>query len=127
MNPVIYIFSAIGDEFSADPVRAVDVARQLDAFAKAGHQGVDVRGNSEGGSVFDGIAIHTAFLRSPLDVTMYVDGLAASAASLIVMAGDRIVAAPSSTLMIHRAWTVAAGNGPELAKAAKELEAIDET
>jgi len=127
MNPVLYVYGPIGDDYSASAVRALDVAKQLDALAQAGHQGVTVRVNSEGGDVFDGIAIHNSFLRSPLDVTMYVDGIAASAASLIVMAGDRIVAAPSSTVMIHRAYTVVGGNAPDFAKAAQDLEAIDET
>ena len=103
MNPTIHIYDVIGDGFGSKPVLALDVAEQVKAIEKAGHKTVDVFVASPGGDVFQAIAIHNTLQRSPLTVTMHVDSLAASAASLVLMAGDRIIAAPSSVLMAHLA------------------------
>ena len=103
VNPTIHIYDVIGDGFGSKPVLALDVAEQVKAIEKAGHKTVDVFVASPGGDVFQAIAIHNTLQRSPLKVTMHVDSLAASAASLVLMAGDRIIAAPSSVLMAHMA------------------------
>jgi len=128
VNPVIRIYSPIGEAYSfgGDAVTATGIAKEIDVIKQAGHQAVDVHINSEGGSVFDAIAIHNLFLRSELDVQMFVDALAASAASLIVMAGRRIVAEPSAIIMIHQAWTVVAGNADDMEQAAMELRTVDD-
>jgi len=127
-NPVIRIYSPIGDGFSfgGDAVTAAGIAKELDAIKKTGARAVDVHVNSEGGNVFEGITAFNSFLRSGLDVTMYIDGLAASAASLIVMAGDTIIAEPSATIMVHRAWTVQAGNADDMRAAAEALQTVDD-
>jgi len=62
-----------------------------------------VRINSPGGSVFEGIAIANALRSHPANVVMQVDGIAASIASVIAMAGDRVEMAPNTMLMIHEA------------------------
>jgi hypothetical protein len=64
-----------------------------------------------------GVAIYNALARRGR-ITMYVDALAASAASVVAMAGDRVIMAGNAMLMIHQAWTIAAGNATELAKVA---------
>jgi len=127
MNPVIRVYAPIGEGFSfgGDAVTAAGVAKEIDAIKKAGHRAVDVHVNSEGGNVFEGIAIHNQLMRSELDVTMYIDGLAASAASLIAMAGDKIIAEPSATIMIHSAWMVQAGNADDMEGAAEALRMVD--
>jgi len=81
--------------------------------------------NSPGGDVFDGIAIYNDLVTHQADVTVRVTGLAASAASLIAMAGDRIEMGDSSFLMIHNAWTYAAGDHRAMADVARVLEKIN--
>jgi hypothetical protein len=69
-----------------------------------------VRLNSPGGDYFDGVAIANALARHPATVTVHVDGLAASAASVIAMAGDKVVMHPGAQMMIHDALTMTIGN-----------------
>lgn len=86
---------------------AADFVAQLNAVDA---QKINVHINSEGGEVFDGIAIHTALATHKAHVTTYIDGLAASAASFIAMAGDLIVMARNATMMIHDASGMTWGN-----------------
>lgn len=74
-----------------------------------------IRINSPGGEVFDGVAIHSALMASKAHVTVYIDGLAASAASFIAMAGDTIVMARHATMMIHDASGLCWGNPADMA------------
>jgi ATP-dependent Clp protease protease subunit len=101
-------------------VTASDISRQL-KDAEPGP--VTVRINSPGGSVFDGIAI-ASMLRRRGDVTAIVDGLAASAASIIAIGADRRVMAPGTLLMIHNPWSMAGGNADDLRKEADVLDVI---
>lgn len=78
--------------------------------------------NSPGGDIFDGLAIYQALKSHKAKVTVVVDGLAASIASVIAMAADRLVMAPKSTMMIHDGWTVSAGNAADLRKVADLLD-----
>jgi len=86
-----------------------------------------VRINSPGGSVFAGRAIETALREHKARVVVHVDGLAASAASFIAMAGDEIVMAAGAMMMIHKGWTWAWGNADELKATAELLDKIDGT
>lgn len=70
--------------------------------------------NSPGGEVFDGVAIHSALMNSQAHVTVFIDGIAASAASFIAMAGDRIVMARHATMMIHDAAGLCWGNPADM-------------
>jgi hypothetical protein len=83
-----------------------------------------VRINSPGGSVFEGIAIANALRAHPATVTVQVDGIAASIASVIAMAGDRVEMAPNSMLMIHEASGVCMGDMAEMTKMAEVLDLI---
>lgn len=76
---------------------------------------LSIRINSPGGEVFDGVAIHSALMASKAHVTVFIDGLAASAASFIAMAGDRIVMARHATMMIHDASGLCWGNPADMA------------
>jgi ATP-dependent Clp protease, protease subunit len=127
-TPQLYLYGLIarqawymdpGEVISADEV--IELLGQVDAG-----RDLHVRINSEGGDVFEGVAIYNALLRRGR-VTVYVDALAASIASVIAMAGDQIVMAGNSWLMVHRAWTMAAGNAEELAKVVETLRKIDST
>lgn len=82
--------------------------------------------NSPGGDVIEGSLIYTALREYPGHVTICVDGLAASAASVIAMAADELRMAPTSYLMIHRASTLAYGNVDAMDEAQRTLQAIDE-
>lgn len=86
---------------------------------------IHLRVNSPGGSVFAARAMEQAIREHPSTVVAHVDGLAASAASFLIMAADSIEMAPGSFLMIHKAWTWSAGNADDLRKEANLLEQID--
>jgi len=81
--------------------------------------------NSPGGDVFDGVAIYNDLLAHKSSVVVRVTGLAASAASLIAMAGDEIEIAENAFFMIHNAWSIAIGDSRELTARAKLLKTID--
>ncbi len=87
---------------------------------------ITIRINSFGGDVFDGVAIYSRLIDSGADITVFIDGIAASAASVIAMAGKEIHIAEAGFVMIHDAWTMAMGNADELRKTAARLEAVSE-
>jgi HK97 family phage prohead protease len=103
----VYVYDEIGGSYGVD---AKAFAEQLDEITAPN---ISLRINSPGGSVFDGITIHSSLLHHPATVTTYVDGLAASAASVIAMAGDRIVMMPGAQLMIHDASMTDDGNAAD--------------
>ena len=82
--------------------------------------------NSEGGFVYDGIAIFNALQAMNVPTTARVTGIAASAASLIAMGADEVEMAPTATLMIHRAHVVTWGNAAALRDMAAILDKIDQ-
>lgn len=86
---------------------------------------IHLRINSPGGCVFAARAIEQAIREHKSTVVAHVDGLAASAASFLIMAADQIHMAPGSFLMIHKAWTLAMGNSEDLTKTASLLDQID--
>lgn len=86
---------------------------------------VELRINSPGGDVFGGRAMASAMREYPGKITAYVDGFAASAASLLAVSADECVMAPGSFLMIHKAWTIALGNADDFMSTAALLEKID--
>lgn len=81
--------------------------------------------NSQGGDVFAGVSIYNSLKDYKGNVTVKVNGLAASIASVIAMAGDTIIMAPGSMMMVHSPWTFAAGNSDELKKTAGVLDSIE--
>ena len=78
--------------------------------------------NSGGSSVFDGIAIYNMLKSHRATVNVYVEGLAASIASVIAMAGDTITMRSGSMMMVHMPWTLSQGNAEEMRKTADTLE-----
>lgn len=103
----IFIYEEIGGWFGTP----------ADEFVKDLHalnvKNINLRINSPGGSVWDAIAIYNALVAHPATVTVYVDALAASAASVIAMAGDRIIMMVGSQMMIHDASGICLGNEAE--------------
>lgn len=86
---------------------------------------VTVRVNSPGGSVFGAQAMVTAMRAHGAPITVQVDSVAASAASVIAVAGERLVMAPGAMLMIHKAWSMTVGNSEDHMQTADLLDKID--
>jgi ATP-dependent protease ClpP protease subunit len=113
----IYLF----DEISWFGVTARDVIDELRALEA---EKITLHINSPGGDVFDGIAIYQALRAHPAEITTRVEGLAASIATVIAMAGDRIVMAKHSTMMIHDPWGFTIGNAEDHEKQAAVLNQL---
>nr|DAM65381.1 MAG TPA: Putative ATP dependent Clp protease [Caudoviricetes sp.] len=111
----IDLFGEVGWEITAKDVRT-----QLD-----GAGDVDVFLNSPGGDVYEGLAVMNALRAHEGAVTVFIEGMAASIASVIAVGGaDRVVARPHAELMLHHAWSGALGNADEMRKSAENLERI---
>lgn len=87
---------------------------------------VDVYINSPGGDVFAGATMYSLLAAHPGRVRVYIMGIAASAASVVAMAGDEVYISPVGYLMIHDPWSVIAGNARQLEKEAQVLREIGE-
>ncbi len=81
--------------------------------------------NSGGGSVFAGLAIYNMLLRHKGKKTVHVDGMAASIASVIALAGDEIIVPSNAFLMVHKPWAHCDGNADDFRKMADDLDAIE--
>lgn len=97
------------------------------ALQNANHQPVTVEIASNGGDVFAGSEIYSLLKGYDNDVTVNIIGLAASAASVIAMAGDTVKIAPTAQIMIHKAWTDSQGNADDLEHQANVLGTIDQS
>jgi ATP-dependent Clp protease protease subunit len=96
-----------------------------DQLRNAGGGDVLLRLNSPGGDVFDGVAIYNMLVQHPGDVTVEIIGLAASAASIVAMAGNTIRIASNAFAMIHRAWALTIGNSADHGETQRLLDQID--
>lgn len=83
--------------------------------------------NSGGGDVFAGQAIHSMLRRHKATKNVYIDGLAASIASVIAVAGDKVIMPKNAMMMIHKCWTFAIGNAHDMRKMAEDMDKIDES
>lgn len=104
-------------------VSAEQLARDIAALAP--ERDLTVRINSPGGNVYDGVAILNSLRSHPGKVTVVVDGLAASAASIIAMGGDEIVMNRNSEMMIHNGHAIAMGGAEDMRKMADRLEQVN--
>lgn len=118
----IVIYDVIGDYWG----EGVSAKRFNDELAKVKTEKIVLKINSPGGDVFDGIAIYNDFAAHPAQKTVKITGLAASAASVIAMAGDEILIGKNAQIMIHNAWVMAIGNKHDLRDVADVLEGIDQ-
>ena len=87
---------------------------------------INIYVNSGGGSVFAGMAIYNMLKRHKGHKTVYVDGLAGSIASVIALAGDKVVIPSNAYMMIHKPWCASHGNSNELREIANTLDKIEE-
>lgn len=121
--PEVLIYDTIGDDFWGYGISAKGFDERLQALGDVPE--IDVRINSDGGSVFDGVAIYNALGRHPAKINVHIDGLAASIASVIAMAGDTIAIAENAFLMIHKASSGVWGSDVEMRREADLLTAIE--
>jgi len=121
----LLIYGDIGESWWGESVTAQAVATQLNAL-DASVRTINVRINSYGGSVADGLAIYNSLRRHPAFKAVTIDGVAMSSASLIAMAGDEVTMPAASILMIHAPWTSLSGNARELREHADVLDTFSE-
>jgi len=115
----VYIYDSIG----AYGVSAAGFIAQMNEINAPR---INLHINSGGGSVFDGLAIYNGILSHPAHVCVYIDGIAASMAGVIAMAGDEIVMAQNAFLMIHRVSSYAEGTAETMRAEAALLEKLEE-
>lgn len=114
------VYGSIGGWFSENNAEAV---RRKIQDVKA--EKIHVHINSGGGSAFDGIAICNQLKQHNAEIIVHIDGWAASAASVIAMAGDKIIMPSNTMMMIHQASTFEYGNADFFEKTARDLRKID--
>lgn len=120
----LIIYGDIGESWWGDYITASDVERVLkDLTTNTLH----VHINSYGGDVFEGIAIYNLLKNHKAKIVIHIDGVAASAASLIAMAGDDIISGTGAMIMVHEAWTYAYGNKTDIQKVLNSLIGIDKS
>lgn len=119
----VYIYGEIGDSWWGDGTSANDFVKLLSGIKSSK---IELHLNSGGGSAFDGIAIYQALVAHDAEVEVHVDALAASAASIIAMAGDKVVMTTAAMMMIHDASMGAYGNADYLRDTAEILDKLSQ-
>jgi len=116
----VFIYGDIGGWM--DGLSANDFAREVVALDVGN---LNVRLNSGGGSVFEGQAIYNTLSQHKARVTVTIDGVAASIASVIAMAGDEIRITEGSHIMVHKPWSMAMGDADSMRKEAEVLDSLE--
>lgn len=129
---IVYLYGDIVDEQPRDWWSGEELEGEFiipkkvrEIFEEIEKDEVELHINSYGGSIFASVSIFNYLKTLDKNITVIVDGLAASGASLIAMAGDKLKMPRNTTLMIHRASSYAWGNCVELRKIADTLEKLD--
>lgn len=120
----IYIYEEIGESWYSESKSAKQFLDELRALGPVTQ--INLHINSPGGSVFDGVAIYNSLRNHAASVTTYVDGYAASIASIVALAGNTVIMPSNSMLMIHSPWSIAIGNAAEMRQVAESLDKIRE-
>ncbi|WP_057194924.1 head maturation protease, ClpP-related [Limosilactobacillus fermentum] len=108
--------------FGMDAVSPSEVSQQLDD----GDDEIEVNIASNGGDLFAASEIYTMLKNDPRNVTVNIQGLAASSASIIAMAGDEINISPTAQMMIHQVWSNTQGNADDMRTSADSLDSADQ-
>jgi ATP-dependent Clp protease protease subunit len=124
-NGEIVLYDEIGESFWGGGISAQKFKNDLDALGKVTN--IDLRINSPGGQVFDGMTIYNLLAQHPARITTHVDGLAASIASVIAMAGDEIRIADNAMMMIHNASGMCMGTAGDMRSTANLLDTVSNT
>lgn len=121
----IYIYGDIYDYWWDDESNsAISLKEKLMSLGDITE--INLHINSLGGDVFEGIAMFNLLKQHKANVKVYIDGIAASIASVIAMSGDTIYMPKNSMMMIHNCWTTSTGNSKEFRKLAEDLDKIME-
>lgn len=121
----IIIYDEIGESFFGEGVTAKSFSQELNEIPKS-VKNIYVRINSPGGDVFDGITIYERLKRHNAKITVYVDGLAASIASVIAMAGDEIIMGDGALMMIHKPMAGVYGNSTDMERMIELLDKVED-
>jgi ATP-dependent protease ClpP protease subunit len=122
---VLYLYGYISSSNYWGEDDVISTAEVMQALQGVTTSELHVRINSFGGSAFEGIAIHNLLKQHPAKVIGYVDGIAASAASIVLMAADKVVMPENTMQMIHCAHTIERGNADAMRKCAAMLDKVD--
>ena len=125
-NAELLIFAAIGDWEEMGDVSAKAFSKSLSGLPKSVKR-IDLHINSPGGSVFEASAIYSRLADHKSQKIVYVDGLAASAASIIAMVGHKIYIRSNAMMMIHLPSGIAMGNADDMRHMATALDAVTDT
>ena len=117
---------SIYDEIGYWGVTAKSFSKDLKALGNNLKQ-INLHIHSPGGDVFDGIAIYNLLKNHPANVTVYIDGLAASMASVIAMAGNEVIMPENAMMMIHKPWGIQGGDAEDMRKYADLLDKVENT
>lgn len=129
-EPVIWLYTFIGKDYdweTGEPVGMTDMDFIAALTECRNAPVVHLRVNSPGGDVFMAKAMQTAMMQYHGRIIAHVDSLAASAAASLVMYADEVEMSSNAFLMIHKAWTISAGNADDLMKVAATLEQMDDS
>lgn len=121
----LLLYGVIGEDGFWGEVTAKDFANELKESEDA--ETINVRINSPGGDVFAGQAIYSMLKRCKSKIVVYIDGLAASIASLVAMAGETVIMPKNSMMMIHKPWTFVAGNANDMRQTAETLDKVEKS
>lgn len=120
----IFLYGAIGDSFWGDSISAKSFSEELKKVAST-VKTIHLRINSPGGSVFDGVTIYERLKEHKAKIIVHVDGLAASIASVIAMAGDEIIMGQGAMMMLHKPLVMTYGNSMEHERSIDVLDKIE--
>ena len=119
----VFIYGDITSyEWDESDVSAWGFKKELEELGELSQLNVHI--NSYGGETFQGLAIYNLLKQHKAEVIVYIDGIAASSASIIAMAGDKVCMPKTALMMIHNCWTLAIGNSKELRKTAEDMDKI---
>ena len=120
---VIYLYGTVGSREKVDSERVSQELAELERKTSE----IQIRINSNGGEVYEGIAIFNALRRSTANITIYIDGVAASIAAVIALCGKPLKMAQNSRLMLHNVSGGTFGTAEELIATANEIKALEDT
>lgn len=119
------LYGVVGESYWEEGVSAKDFQSELNEIPKDTTE-IHLRINSPGGSVFDGMTIHNLLKQHSAKVIAYVDGIAASIASVIMLAADEVVIGEGAMVMIHKPLTGVYGNSEQLDRTIMILDKIED-
>jgi ATP-dependent protease ClpP protease subunit len=117
----VFLYGEIGEGRKADPLSVVSAIMELRTGEEA-----ELHINSNGGDVFGGISIYNALKNTPANISIYIDGVAASMAGVIALCGKPLYMGKYSRLMLHRVSGGAYGNAQELSEVITQMKAIED-